>query len=76
MKKFDFEGLFIYDLANNHQGDLEHGMNIVKAMGEVTRKAGVRGAMKFQFREIDTFIHPDYKDRKDIDPLCCAMILN
>ena len=64
MHDFDFNGLFTYDLANNHQGDLEHGLNIVKAVGEVTRKAGVRGTLKFQFRHLETFIHPDYKEKK------------
>ena len=52
MHDFDFNGLFTYDLANNHQGDLEHGLNIVKALGEVTQKAGIRGALKFQFRHL------------------------
>lgn len=66
MKKFDFKNLFIYDLANNHQGDLKHGLNIIKAIGKVNKDGGVRGAFKFQFRQFDTFIHPDYKDRKDV----------
>jgi N-acetylneuraminate synthase len=66
MREYNFEGLFIFDMANNHQGDIEHGLNIVKAMGEVTKKTGIRGALKFQFRHIDTFIHPDYKDEKDM----------
>jgi len=66
MSEFNFESLFIYDLANNHQGDLEHALNIVRAMGEITKKHGVRAALKFQFRQIDTFIHPDYKDRTDV----------
>jgi N-acetylneuraminate synthase len=66
MRDFNFEGLFIFDMANNHQGDVEHGLNIIRAMGEVTKKTNARGALKFQFRHIDTFIHPDYKDKKDI----------
>jgi len=66
MEKFDFNGLFTYDLANNHQGDFEHGLNIINAMGEITRKAGVRGALKFQFRQLETFIHPEYKQKKDV----------
>ena len=66
MRDFDFDGLFTYDLANNHQGDLDHALNIVNALGEVNRKAGVVGALKFQFRQLDTFIHPDYKQRKDV----------
>src|SRR4030042_4026520 len=66
MHDFDFNGLFVYDLANNHQGDMEHALNIIKAVGEVNRQAAVRGALKFQFRQLDTFIHPDYKQRKDV----------
>jgi len=66
MREFNFEDLFIFDIANNHQGDVEHGLNIIKAMGEVANDASARGALKFQFRHIDTFIHPDYKDKKDI----------
>jgi len=66
MSKFNFDSFFIYDLANNHQGDLEHALNIIRAMGEITKKHGVRAALKFQFRQIDTFIHPDYKNNKDM----------
>ncbi len=66
MKDFDFKGLFIYDLANNHQGDVDHALNIINAIGGLTRKTGVRGALKFQFRQIETFIHPDYKNRTDV----------
>jgi len=66
MHKFNFDGLFIYDLANNHQGDLAHAVKIVDAMGEVSREAGVRAALKFQFRQLDTFIHPDFKTRNDL----------
>jgi len=66
MKDFDFNGLFIYDMANNHQGDVNHAMSIVQALGAVTRETGVRGALKFQFRQLDTMIHPDYKTRQDV----------
>ena len=66
MDNFDFNGLFTYDMANNHQGDFEHGLNIINAMGKVTRESGVRGALKFQFRQLETFIHPDYKQKKDV----------
>jgi len=66
MKEFDFEGLFIFDMANNHQGDVGHGLKIIRAMGDVSKKTGIRSALKFQFRQLDTFIHPDYKERKDL----------
>lgn len=65
MKDFDFNNLFVFDMANNHQGDLEHGLNIIKAVGQVAREEGVRAALKFQFRQLDTFIHPDYRDSKE-----------
>jgi len=66
MHELNFDDLFIYDLANSHQGDLEHGLNIIKSMGKVTREHGVRGGVKFQFRQLDTFIHPDYMDNRDL----------
>lgn len=59
--EFDFENLFVLDLANNHQGSLEHGLNIIKAMGEQAAKHGVRAGLKFQFRQLDTFVHPAHK---------------
>ena len=59
--KFNFENLFIYDLANNHQGDLAHAKDIVRGVGRVNREGKVKGALKFQFRQLDSFIHPDFK---------------
>ena len=43
-----------------------HALNIINAIGEVNKNAGVRGALKFQFRQLESFIHPDYKQRKDV----------
>lgn len=63
---FDFDELFIYDLANNHQGDLAHAQEIVRSVGQVNAAAGVRGALKFQFRQLDSFIHPDFQGRNDL----------
>ncbi len=63
--KFDFNQLFVLDLANNHQGSLEHGLNIISSMSEVIKKQNVRGAIKFQFRQLDTFIHPSHKENSN-----------
>jgi N-acetylneuraminate synthase len=63
--KFDFRDLFVFDLANNHQGKVEHGRKIIAAMGENTRRHGVRGVLKFQFRHLDTFIHPAYRENTE-----------
>ena len=58
---FDFRNLFVLDLANNHQGSVEHGLEVIRRHAEVVRRHGVRAAIKFQFRDIDSFIHPAHK---------------
>ena len=63
--KFDFNNLFVLDLANNHQGSLEHGLRIVREMGAVVRENGARAGLKFQFRQMDTFIHPAHHQNSD-----------
>jgi sialic acid synthase SpsE/quercetin dioxygenase-like cupin family protein len=61
MTTFNFENLFILDIANNHQGDVQHGKNIIRQLGAVVTEAGVRAAVKFQFRQLETFIHPEHQ---------------
>jgi len=58
---FDFRNLFVLDLANNHQGSREHGLRVVREIGQVVRAAKARAALKFQFRQLDSFIHPDHQ---------------
>jgi N-acetylneuraminate synthase len=65
MESIDLNDLIILDLANNHQGDIDHGLDIIRALGKVAKKLNIRAALKFQFRQLDTFIHPDFKDDKD-----------
>ncbi len=62
MQRFDFDQLFILDLANNHQGDVEHGLNIIRQTAAVLKEKGVRAAIKLQFRELDSFIHPAFRE--------------
>ncbi len=63
--EFHFKDIFVYDLANNHQGDLDHAEAVISEVGRVNSEAGVRGALKFQFRQLDSFIHPDFQGRTD-----------
>ena len=59
--------LFIFEMANNHMGSLEHGLKLIREFAEVKKEYDEFDfAIKFQFRNIDTFIHPDYKDRMDL----------
>lgn len=61
-----FEDLFIFEMANSHQGSVEHGKKIIHAMGKIARKYNINAAVKLQFRELDSFIHPDFKERTDV----------
>lgn len=61
-----FDNLFVLELANNHWGKLDRGLKIIQDFGQVARFNGVRAAMKLQFRDIDTFIHKDFRGRTDI----------
>ena len=61
-----FEELFVLELANNHWGDVQRGLRIIKEFGTVVRFNDVHAAIKLQFRDIDTFIHKDFLARDDI----------
>lgn len=58
---FDFRSLFILDLANNHQGDVGHALRIIEACGRVVEHTGARAALKFQLRQLGSFVHPEHQ---------------
>src|SRR5947207_405375 len=66
MNRNIFEELFVLELANNHLGKLERGLKIISDFAKVVRYNNVRAAVKLQFRDVDNFIHKDFRDRKDI----------
>lgn len=61
-----FDDLFIFEMANSHQGSVEHGIDIIHEMGKIARKYNIKAAVKLQYRELDSFIHPDFKNRTDV----------
>ncbi|MDD3068291.1 MAG: N-acetylneuraminate synthase family protein [Acholeplasmataceae bacterium] len=61
-----FEDLFVLELANNHWGKLERGLKIIEDYGHVVRFNGVKAAIKLQLRDVDHFIHKDFRSREDI----------
>ncbi len=61
MSKFNFENLFVLDMANNHSGSIKHGLEIIEKHGAIANKQGIKAGIKFQFRQLDTFIHPFHK---------------
>jgi sialic acid synthase SpsE len=56
-----FENLFVLELANNHWGNLGRGLKIIRDFATVARVNSVRTAIKLQFRDVDSFIHPSFK---------------
>ncbi len=58
--------LFVLEMANNHMGDVDHGLAVIRAFGEVCREFPFSFAFKLQYRDLDSFIHPAAKGRDDI----------
>jgi N-acetylneuraminate synthase len=56
-----FENLFVLEAANNHWGDTVRGKRIIQEFATVVRYNNVKAAIKFQFRDVDNFIHNDFK---------------
>ena len=63
------DDLFIFELANNHQGDVNHGLKIIQKMGELKNKFNLKAAVKFQFRDFSTFIHPRAQENTQNDKI-------
>jgi len=61
-----FENLFVLEAANNHWGDVERGKRIIQDYGTVVRVNGMKAAIKFQFRDVDNFIHDEYKGNQEL----------
>ena len=61
-----FEELFVLELANNHWGDVNRGLRIIKEFSTVVRYNDIRAAIKFQFRDVESFVHKDFRHREDI----------
>lgn len=61
-----FRDLFIFEMANNHQGSVDHGRRIIDAVADIAQRQGIRAAVKLQYRDLDTFIHPSVRDRDDV----------
>jgi len=66
MKSLIFEDLFVLELANNHWGKVDRGLKIIQDFGKVVRFNDMKAAMKLQFRDVNNFIHKDYRHREDV----------
>lgn len=61
-----FENLFVLEAANNHWGDLVRGKKLIQDFATVVRYNNIKAAIKFQFRDVDNFIHPDFKGNQEL----------
>lgn len=61
-----FEELFVLELANNHLGNVNRGLKIISDYSKVVRFNNIRASIKLQFRDVDKFIHKDYRNREDV----------
>ena len=53
--------LLILELANNHNGSVDHGKKIIDRAAEAIAGLGFDAAIKFQYRDLDTLIHPQFE---------------
>ena len=65
-KKSILEDLFVLELANNHNGCLDRGLQIISQFSQVVRSNNIKAAIKLQLRDVDNFIHKEHRNRQDI----------
>ena len=61
-----FNNLFVLEAANNHWGDVGRGKKIIQDFATVVRYNNIKAAIKFQFRDVDNFIHDDFKGNEEL----------
>lgn len=66
MNRDIFEDLFVLEMANNHWGDVNRGLKIITDYSRVVRFNNIRAAIKFQLRDVNSFIHKDFRNNSDI----------
>ena len=61
------DNLVILEMANNHMGSVDHGEKIIRDFSSLVQDfPEFSFAFKLQYRNLDTFIRPDYVGRMDI----------
>ena len=66
MNKSIFDELFVLEMANNHWGKVDRGLQILRDFGQVVRFNNMKAAIKLQFRDGETFVHKDFRQRTDV----------
>lgn len=66
MRLNELTPMFVLEMANNHMGSLEHGLRVLREFREVTREFPYTVAFKLQYRNLDSFIHRDYRGSTEV----------
>ena len=68
MKNHFDKKLVVFELANNHMGFVDHGIKIINTYGKLIKnyRSKFDFAFKLQYRHLSSFIHKDFKKRKDL----------
>ena len=53
---------YIFEMANNHQGSVDHAKKIIDDFADLAKRKNINAGIKLQFRNLDTFIHQDFKN--------------
>ena len=56
---FKFTKIIILDIANNHFGEVSHALSIIRKFSSLTYPKDYKIYFKLQYRNLDTFIHPN-----------------
>lgn len=59
--------LVTFEMANNHMGSVDHGIQLIREFAAIADEfPEFHFAMKLQYRDLDTFIHPSMQGREDV----------
>ena len=57
--------VIIADLANNHSGNIDLAEQMILDLSRIQKKYNFKIVVKFQYRDLDTYIDPKFKGSKD-----------
>jgi sialic acid synthase SpsE/mannose-6-phosphate isomerase-like protein (cupin superfamily) len=63
----DERPMFILDMANNHMGSVDHALRIIDEFATALKGLPFQIGFKLQYRQLDTFIHPDFVGRDEFN---------
>ena len=66
MKHKIFNDLFVLKIAYYHWESLNRGIKIIRGFSLAVKINRIKASIRFHFKDIDNFIHSNYKENKEI----------